>query len=100
MRQSQFAFRQVAQMWCEDDATGVARPMQHVETCIVLWQQRIAGIAKDRFDKVEVADQAAGSKKADFHRLVPTETWEPPDRPADAPAATQRSAIRHPLVDG
>ena len=54
----------------EDDAAGVAGPMLDIEAGVVLGQIRIAGVAEDGFDEVEVADQIARREEADLHRFL------------------------------
>jgi len=53
----------------EDDTSGVTRPGGRIQRRIVLRKLRVAGVAEDAFDEVEVADQAAGDDEAGLHGL-------------------------------
>ena len=68
-RQAERFLRELGEVRGEDDATGVAGPMFDIETGVIFWQKWIAGVAEDRFDEIEVGDQRARGKEADFHRL-------------------------------
>ena len=67
MRQTQRGFLHADEMRGEDHAAGVAGPVGHVESRVVFREMRIAAIAEDTFDEIEIADQAAGSEEARFH---------------------------------
>ena len=54
-------------MWREDDATAVAGPMFHVQPGVVAGEERVAPVAENRLDKIEVAHQAAGREEAHLH---------------------------------
>ena len=51
----------------QDDATAVAGPSGGGEGGIVARQQRIAGVAEDPLDEIEVGDQTTGGEEADLH---------------------------------
>ncbi len=71
VRQAEASFFDSDEMRREDHAAGVAGPVGDVERGVVFGQMRIAAVAEDRFDEIEIADQAAGSEEADLHRLRP-----------------------------
>ena len=54
----------------EDDAAGVAGPMLGVETGVVFRQIRVAAVAEDVFDEIEVADEVARREKTDLHGFL------------------------------
>ena len=53
-------------LWCQDDTAGMSCPVFHIKCRIINGQVVVAGIAKNVFHKIEVTDQAAWSKKANF----------------------------------
>ena len=59
------------QMRRENDAAGVAGPMFHVQAGVVLRQDRIAAVAEDALDEIQVADQAARREETDLHASSP-----------------------------
>ena len=69
-RQAELLLGEPGEVRGEHDAAGMAGPVLDVEGGVVLRQVGVARIAEDRLDEVEVADQAAGSEEADFHRLL------------------------------
>ncbi len=69
VRQPEFFLGQLSQVGCQDHATGVTTPVFCVETGVAGGDQRVARIAKDRFDEVQVADVVARNEEASFHRL-------------------------------
>ena len=73
-RQPEFPFGQPGQMGRENDATGVAGPVLGIEGRVVFRQVRIAGIAEDAFDEIEVGDKGAGDEEAGLHRALRGET--------------------------
>ncbi|MFT3915818.1 MAG: hypothetical protein QM704_17410 [Anaeromyxobacteraceae bacterium] len=52
----------------EDHAAGVAAPAGDVERGVVLGEERVARVAEDGLDEVEVRHQAAGGEEAHLHR--------------------------------
>jgi hypothetical protein len=69
VRQADGFFRGLDEMRREDDAAGVAGPMFGVERGIIFRQQRIAAVAKNAFDKIQIAHEISRNKKTDFHRF-------------------------------
>ena len=61
---------QRGEMRRKDDRPGVAGPAACFEGRVILGEMRIAGIAKDLLDEVEVRDQGAGGEQADLAALV------------------------------
>ena len=45
-------------------------PMLNIQCSIVVGQQGISCVAKDRFDKIQIADQSSGYKEPNLHGLV------------------------------
>ncbi len=74
MGQADGLFCDLHQMRRENDAAGVPRPMLRIKAGIVLRQQGIAGVAKNAFDKIQVAHEIARGEEPDFHRLLRHET--------------------------
>ena len=72
VRQSHFALRQLREVWREDHAAGVSRPVLDIERRVVDRHERIARVAEDRLDEVEIADQRSRREEADFHCLLQT----------------------------
>src|ERR1035438_4104199 len=60
-------------MGSEDDAAGLASPMVHVQAGVVFREAGVPGVAENALDEVQVADEAAGRKEADLHRLAGNE---------------------------
>ena len=58
----------------EDDAAGVAGPMFGVQPRVIFRQERIAAVAENGFDEIEIADQVARRKEPNLHRLFRGET--------------------------
>ncbi len=54
----------------EEDAARVAGPVLGVEPGVVLRQKRVAGVAENRLDEVEVAHQARGGEETHLHALL------------------------------
>ncbi len=69
MRQAQVLLPDAHQVRRQDDAAGVAGPVQRIERRVVFRQVRIAAVAENALHEIEVADQAAGREKPDFHGL-------------------------------
>ncbi len=67
VRQAEIFLLQAGDVRREDDAAGVAGPMQAIERGVVFRQIGIAAVAKNAFDKIEIADQTAGHEEARFH---------------------------------
>ena len=67
MRQAERGFLHADQMRSEDHAAGVAGPVGHVESRIIFREMRVAAVAEDPFDEIEIAHQAAGSEEARLH---------------------------------
>jgi hypothetical protein len=72
MRQAEFLFGQVDQVRSQDDAAGVAAPVINVQARVIFRYQRVARVAENRLDKVEIADQRSGGEKTDLHRFFMT----------------------------
>jgi len=53
----------------EDDATGVTGPVERVESGVVFGEGRVAGVAEDGLDEIEIAHEGSGGEEADFHGL-------------------------------
>ena len=87
----EFLLGEPGQVRREDDAAGVAGPVLDVEPGVVLGQVRVAGVAEDRLDEVEVADQAARGEEADLHRSSRRRRRAPPGRRSAAAAARRTS---------
>ncbi len=69
MGQAEILFLQGDEVRGEDDATGVAGPVLHIETGVVFRQEGISRVPEDRLDEVEIAHEIARSEKARLHRL-------------------------------
>ena len=68
----------------EDHAAGVAAPVLDIEGGVVLGQVRVAGVAEDRLDEIEIADEVAGGEEARFQAELGTVAWDfGPDRGAE-----------------
>src|SRR5581483_10541284 len=74
MRQAEALFGQLHEVGCEDDAAGVSAPVGDVERGVVFGQERIAAVAEDAFDEIEIGHEAAGGEEADFHPFLLGET--------------------------
>ena len=70
MRQAQFASAQPRQVGGQDHAARMTGPVVDVEGRIVLDQVRVAGIAEDALDEIQVADEIAGREEPDLHRFL------------------------------
>ena len=70
MRQPQSFFPNAHQVRRQHDTAGVSGPMRRVEPSVVFGKVRIAAVAENALDKIEVADQTAGRDKPDFHGLL------------------------------
>ena len=57
VRQSEEGLGQTGQVGGEDDAAGVTRPAVDIQGGVVFRQVRVAGIAKDRFDEIEIGNE-------------------------------------------
>ena len=68
--QSELRFGQPVEMRGENDAARVAGPMRRVQTGIVFRQIRVARVAEDALDEIQIAHQSAGHEKAHLHRLL------------------------------
>ena len=86
--QAEFGLGQAHQVGREDDAAGMAGPVGDIEAGVVLGQDRIAGVAEDGLDEIEIAHQAAGGEEADLHRLLRADAG---DLGADDGAEQQRA---------
>ena len=69
-REAEFLFREQREVRGEHDAAGVAAPVFGIERGVVFREARIAGVAEDAFDEVEIADETAGDEETDFHFLL------------------------------
>ena len=62
-RQAKLPLGQLRELRCKHNASRMPGPVLDVQTGIILGQVGIAGIAKDRLDEIEIADQPACAKK-------------------------------------
>ena len=69
-RQAEFRLGQLVEVRGQNDAARVAGPMLGIESGIVVGEIRIARIAENAFDKVEIADQSARHKEAHLHAFL------------------------------
>ena len=69
VRQTEFLLGETDQMWRQDHAAGMPRPVVDVQPRIVGRKHRVAAVAEDALDEIQVADQGAGREKTDFHAL-------------------------------
>ncbi len=67
MGQSDIFLCQANKLWCQNDAAGVTTPVFDIESRVVLGKEGVTGVAEDRFDEIEVADQAGRGEKAALH---------------------------------
>ena len=74
MRQARGFLRHLNKMRGENHAAGVAGPMFDIEARVVLRQIRIAAVAEDAFDEIQVACQVARCKETNFHAFLRGET--------------------------
>ena len=70
MREAEFPLGQAIQMRREDDAAGMTGPVFRIERGIIFRQVRIACVAKDAFDEVEICHQRTRNEKTRFHRAL------------------------------
>lgn len=70
VRQAEILLPEGAEMGCQDDAAGGSCPMFDVEGGIILGKMRIAGIAKDTLDEVNVGHASAGNEVAHLEALL------------------------------
>jgi len=66
MGQAEIFFPAMYQMRRQDDAAGMACPMLNIQGGIVFGQERVACVAENGLDKIQVGDQSAGGEKAHF----------------------------------
>ena len=64
-----FLFK-LSELGCKNDTSGVAGPMFGIETGVVFGKIRVATVAKDAFDEVEVGNEVSGGKKPDLHAAL------------------------------
>ena len=60
----------------EDDAAGVTGPAVDIEAGVVFGQIRVAGVAEDGFDEIEVGNEGAGCEEADLHAFLADEAGD------------------------
>ncbi len=70
VRQAEILLFDSGQMRRNNHAAGVAGPVHHVERGVVFRQIRIARVAENAFDEIQIAHQAARREEADLHRLL------------------------------
>mmetsp|Transcript_106635 Transcript_106635/g.318737 ORF Transcript_106635/g.318737 Transcript_106635/m.318737 type:complete len:666 (+) Transcript_106635:1540-3537(+) len=70
MRKTQVLLLQQLEVRRQDDASGVAAPVLHIERRIVPWEARVPGIAEDGLHKVHVGDHGARRHQPDLHALL------------------------------
>ena len=75
MWQTEVFLAHLGELGSQYDAPGVAGPMFGIQCGIVNGQVVVAGIAKNGFHKIEVADQATWCKETDFHAFVGDHTF-------------------------
>src|SRR5271165_3695899 len=68
-RESQLFLGKPRQVRRQDYAAGVASPVFWIQSGIIFREKRVAGVSEDTFNKVEVADKAAGRQESDLHRF-------------------------------
>ena len=69
-RQPEPGLGQLVEMRGKNDTAGVSAPVHGVERGIVVGQIRVAGVAEDAFDKVQIANQSTRDKETHFHRFL------------------------------
>ena len=87
MGQAEFFLGVIGKMRSQDHAAGVAGPVLDIEAGIVAGKKRIAAVAEDHLDEIEIADQRAGGEEAHFHGLILTDSG---NRGTDDGAKQQR----------
>src|SRR5271166_5719407 len=82
-RESQLFFGKLRQVRRQDDATGVAGPVFWIQSGIIFREKRVAGVSEDTFNKIEVANEAAGRQESNLHRFFRGESrhFRTNDRP-------------------
>ena len=73
LRESEQMLGHADEMRREDHAAGVAGPTVRVERGVVFGQVRVAAVAEDRFDEIEIGNQRTGDEEARFHTLFRNE---------------------------
>src|SRR5690348_16420934 len=74
-RQTQLFLRKLREVGRQDYAAGVASPVFRIQSGVIFRKEVIAGVAKNAFDKIEVADEAARRQASDLHRFFGREPW-------------------------
>ena len=92
MGQTQFLLRQRDQVRRQDHGPGVTGPMDDVEPRVVFRHERIARVAEDRLDEIQIADQRTRCKKAQPPCASPDRSQVRPDRRAAGSTATPNRA--------
>ena len=54
-------------MGSDDNTAGVTGPRLRIEGGVVFREMRIAGVAEDAFDEIEVGDEGARNEEAGLH---------------------------------
>ena len=70
MRKPHFLLGEPIEVRSQDDASGVPTPMFGIEGSVILREQRIAGVAEDALDEVEVGHQRSRHEEANLHALA------------------------------
>ena len=73
-READGFFRRLDKVRRENHAARVAAPVFHVERGIIFRQQRVARVAKNIFDEIQIAHQISGNEEAHLHRFLLGET--------------------------
>jgi hypothetical protein len=58
----------------KNHAAGVSCPVLHVKTSVIFRQIGITGVAKDRLDEIQVADQSSRREEVNLHSLLETDS--------------------------
>ncbi len=85
--QAEVAFARVDEVRSEDHAAGLAGPAADIEAGVVVGEERIAGVAEDRLDEIEVGDEPARGEETDLEGLLRA---HPGDRRADDRSQEER----------
>jgi len=93
-RQAQVPRAQPHEVRREDHAARVPGPPGYVERGVVLGQVRVARVAEDRLDEVQVRDERPGREEADLHRAGRVSIGPGADLRADEQRDEGRDGLR------
>jgi len=88
--QAEGLLAQLVEVRRQDHAAAMARPVVDVQPGVVLRQHRVAAVAENAFNEIEVAHQTAGREETDFHALFRLEA-----RNLGADQRTQQQGDEH-----